>query len=433
MQITINERTFPPHTEQSEILARVAQLPGIRVTRLVQKTPTLQSEHVLREARHILESANEASDDSKRKIELLEQSFTLYKTFIKANQRGINEHAIRRAHTESIFLAEDIVSLLNDGTKKQCMELALSKLRVTSGYSSAAHSQSVCQTVDALNIPQRHFAVASQPLGTTNVKDCVFLVIKNKVNNLTFASHVDFRTDPASLVEAIKQYFPSGDPMDSYIIGGHLQPNESTIPDNYFVNITTVSNVLAELNQSGYNCSSRWCILHKDTPVNIVFDPAKDQFIEGVPGKELPSYLASEILIYLNDEHRVIPFFIENHDESNYALALSSQVQQKLLLSFGQKNKLLTYMMDNLPTSLLTYQRFKAITKAYSDAIKELIAAVKERCSVSDLIIQQLAMDTLRNNTEHSLYMLQFSKEKNKPLIDQIVKKVLEHTDFAAI
>jgi hypothetical protein len=329
-----------------------------------------------------------------------------------------------------------MLGILADPIKKEVMHLSIKKIQIISGYSSALHGNTLNQTLDALNIPQKHFAVSSQPLGTTNVKDCIFLVLRNRKTLSAFAAHIDRNTGADSIREAIKQHLPQGETVDSYVIGGHLS-NGPSISSHDIVNIPKVSRILMELGDMGYSFDCRWWILQENTPINIVYYPKEDRFFEAVPGRGLSSYSSCEILVYLdNANKKLLPYFIDKQqEETQCSICLSPPVQKKLHLMLDQqrkcsKAKILEAIADGLPTSLRTYTQIKAIAAAYSNALNEILSIVKELSPHSlDENLQKALAHVLECNESNSLYILPFSKEKNSPLIIAILSHLQsDHT-----
>jgi hypothetical protein len=415
--------------QQEAIKEDILKLPPICFTHLPSAPYSLQSPELLQNAQDLFSQIIECSEEKKeQKIALIEQQFNFYKKFIKLNKSNLSERPLRDAATEAVWSGEDIIKILDDECKKEAIRLEIKKIQIISGYSSALHSMSLNQPLDALSIPQRHFAVTSAPLGTTNVKDCIFLVLRNRETHSTFAAHIDRNTHADSIMEAIQQYVLQGTPIDSYIIGGHLS-HGADISNMDIINVTKVSRLMVKLSEMGYDFNIRWWILQKNTPVNIVYYPTKDQFFEAVPRKELPSYFSCEILIYLDEKNnQLLPYCIEQQQkETQCSLCLSPIVQRKLqqmLDAAGKCNKaqILETISKDLPSSLRTYTHLKAITGAYSKSIGELFSIIKELSPRSEeTSIQKAWIHGLESNQHHFLYLLPFSKEKNTLLITEIL------------
>jgi hypothetical protein len=424
---------FSSPDQQEAIKEDIRKLPAICFTHLPSAPYSLKNPELIKEAQDLSSQIESYSgeNDQDHKIALLEQQFNLYKKFIKLNKAHLSERPVRDVATDAIFTGEDLIGILKDECKKEAINLDVKKIQIISGYSSALHSISLNQTLNALNIPQKHFAVTTTPLGTTNVKDCIFLILRNRETHSTFAAHIDRNTNLDSIMEAIKQQVSQGAPVDSYIIGGQLSRG-ANISNMDLHNVSKVSHLMIELSKMEYDLNIRWCVLQENTPTNIVYYPGTDQFFEAVPQKELPSYYSCEILVYLDNENRqLLPYFIEKQQpHAQCSLSLSPLVQrtlQKMLDSEGNCNKkqLLETISKDLPTSLRTYTHLKAITVAYSKALKELFSIVKELSPASNAAsIQKAWKNGLESNQHHSLYLLPSSKEKNISLIHEILSNL---------
>lgn len=412
----IQKIDFNSPSQLEELKQVVTRLPSIFFTNLkAEPLPILQPE--------LLQQAKDTTNSLEDKVKSLLQAFNLYKKFISINKGQIFQRQIRNAAFEAICIGADIIDLLNDETSKKLTHVEIKKIRVISGYSSALETNSLNQVLnDALNIPQKHYVVTTEPLGTTNVKDCIFLVLRNKDSHVTFAAHIDKNTDIDSIQYAIQLHMTKG-AFDSYIIGGHLS-NGPEMSEADFANVSKISHLMIKLTKNGYDFDSRWWVLQNNTPINIVYYPNTDQFFQAVPGKELPSYASSEILIYLDTENKnLLPHYIVNQS----SLCLSPSVQKKLSSMLDQegkfsKTKMLDAISGELPESLRTYSQLKAIIKAYSESLKEIVALVKEQSPhCSDELIWQTMRRVIESNQHHSYDILPFSKERNAPLISEIL------------
>lgn len=171
--------------------------------------------------------------------------------------------------------------------------------------------------------------------------------------------------------------------------------------------------------------------LRKILPI-IVYDPATNQFTEAVPGKELDSYPSRELLVYLDEgkSRELLPFITDSLEKTEHAMRLSPLMQKKLNRMLDEegkisKTKAIKVLYEEFPTSRLTYERTKATLMAYSKAIEEICASVKELSpNHSDTSIKKVVLEVLATNNEHSLYIFPFSSEKNKGLIQEAVKKL---------
>ena len=416
-------KAIEPCINQEILRETLDQLPPITFTRLKNSPPTLSNLDLLKKAKKLSENILQGTENTTSLYEI----FSCYNQFIKSNRMQMHHRDVSNAAMEAICVGADLIDILENEDQKEAMRLAIKKIQVISGYSSALHANSLNQTLDALNIPQKHFAVSSQPLGTTHVKDCLFLILRDRVTCSTFATHVDRNTDADSIREAIKQYVPQKTSINSYIIGGHLS-DETNISAHELVNVPKVSRIMMELNSTGYDFHIRWCILQKNTPVNIVYYPKEDQFFEAVPEKELSSYSACEILVHLDDENKkLLPFFI---GERQVSVRLSSSVQKKLLLMLDSqwewsKVKILEQIINGLPSSLRTYAQTKSIAVAYSKALKDIFSAVKERFPTICYADYQKALVQVLDASLSSLYVLPFSNESNSSLLS-VLENVLK-------
>lgn len=416
---------FNSHSQQDEIKQAVTRLPNIFFTHLKSEPLQIHQPELLQQAK---DAISIVTDSLEEKVKSLEQAFILYKKFIKHNKDKTFQREIRNAATDAVCLGQDIIDILNDENSKESIRVAIKKIQIISGYSSALHTNSLNQVLDdALNIPQRHFAVTTERLGTTNVKDCIFLVLRNKDSHVTFAAHIDKSTNADSIKEAIQCHMTKG-VFDSYIIGGHLSYGPE-ISDADFVNVSKVSRLMIELTKTGYTFDSRWWILQENTPINIVYDPSSDQFFQAVPGKELPSYASSEILIYLDEENKkLLPHFIDQQQIATICpVCLSPSVQKKLNSILDQegnysKIKILDAILEGLPASLRSYAHLKTLVKAYSTSLKEMISLLKKHSphSSNDCIWSALRR-VLESNQHHPFYILPFSEEKHIPLISEVL------------
>ncbi len=434
MTINIDQNKFDINTHQEDIKQAVASLPSISFKRLMPPSLELKGLELLNEAESLSSQVTKLSPEAiEEKINLLKESFVYYKKFINCNKSQLNKKKMRDVAEDAMFVGVNMRDLLKDEAKKEAIQHAIKKIQIIAGYSDAAESRSINQTVDALNIPQNHFAVTSQPLGTTHVKDCIFLVLRNRETKSTYAAHIDFHSDSDSIIESIKQYLPLGIPLDGYIIGG-TPPKKSNISirddPSLFRNISKVSQVLLELSTAGYKCEKHWSIFHEDTPHNIVYDPVTDEFTEAVPGKELPSYPSRELLVYLEENKNLLPFITQSFEkETEHSLCLSPKVQKKLNMMLDEdggwsKSKVVKVVWDDGMFDILFYERNKAIIDAYSKAISEISASVKEFSpDSSDVLIKKTVMEVLKKNEEHSLYIFPFSNE-NAGLINKVVQKL---------
>lgn len=433
MKIYIGQFQFNTETDQEAIRQKVASLPSISFKKLMPSPSELKDLDFLEKAKDFSKRVSKV-ENKDEKIKLLNDSFVYYKKFIKSNKSQISQKTMRDVALDAVYAGADMLDLLSDEPKKEVLLRAIEKIQVIAGYSDAAESKSLTQIVDALSIPQNHFAVTSEPLGTTHVKDCVFLVIRDRETQLTYAAHIDFRSDANSIFESILKYLPEGKPLDSYIIGG-TPPKKtgSIVPDSYFRNISKTSQVLNDLTEAGYAFDTRYCILEENTPHNIVYDPSSGLFIEAVPGKELESYPSRELLVHLEDvENReLLPFFTASLEkETEHSMSLTPLMQKnlnKMLDDEGKRNKpkVIKVLKEEFPFSLLIYERTKATLDAYSKAIEELCSSVKLLSpNHSDVLIKKTVMEVLEKNKKHSLCIFPYSREKNSGLINKVVKKL---------
>lgn len=432
MKIYIGQYQFDTKTDQKAIKQTIENLPNISFNRLVPPSLELKNREFLEEARSLSDRVSKAGN-KEEKIKLLEESFIYYKKFLKSNKSVLSQKPLSNIALDAVFTGANMIDLLNDEVKKEAMQQVIDKMQVITGYSDAAESKSLAQTMDALSIPQNHFAVTSQPLGTTHVKDCIFLVIRDQESLLTYAAHVDFHSDPKSLLESIQKYLPEGKPLNCYLIGG--TPPKKTgavIPDSYFRNISKISQILNKLADSGYKFDTHFSILKENTPNNIVYDPATNQFTEAVPAKELESYPSRELLVNLDDEENreLLPFITDSLEKTEHSMRLSPLMQKKLNKMLNEegkrsKSKAIQVLKEEFPTSRLTYDRTKATLHAYSKAIEEICSSVKKLSpNHSDAMIKKTVLEVLESNKKHNLYIFPFSNEKNSGLIQKVIKRL---------
>lgn len=432
MKIYIGQHQFDTKTDQEVIKQTVENLNDISFNHFMPPSLKLKDQELLEIAKSLSDRVSKV-ENKEEKISFLEQSFIYYKKVLKSNKNLLSQKLLRDVAMDAVFAGADMIDLLNDEVKKEAMQQAIDKIQVIAGYSDAAESKSLIQTMDALSIPQNHFAVTSQPLGTTHVKDCVFLVIRDQETFLTYAAHVDFHSDPNSLLESIQKYLPAGKPLNCYLIGGTLPKRTGAIiPDSYFRNISKTSQILNQLADSGYKFDTHFCILQENTPNNIVYEPVTNQFTEAVPGKELESYPSRELIVYLDEEENreLLPFITDSLEKTEHAMSLSPLMQKKLNKMLDKegkmsKTKAIQVLKEEFPTSRLTYDRTKATLNAYSKAIEEICSSVKKLSpNHSDAWIKKTVLDVLESNKKHNLYIFPFSNEKNRGLIQRVVKKL---------
>jgi len=427
-ELLINTAGDYSSVKEKSLKKAISQLPGISFTALNAHSSPLQNPDLLLKGKELYDRAESLSTKSEKSA-LLDETFNLYKNFIKLNRSQIYQREMRDACMEALFVGTDLINSLETKEQREALQLSLKKIQVISGYSSALHTKSLNQTLDALNVPQKCFAVSSQPMGTTNVRDCLFLVLRNRITHSTFAAHIDRNTDADSISEAITHHVAQSTPIDSYMIGAHL--SEPTISENILVNIPKVSRILLGLSKIGYHFDSRWCILRETTPINIVYYPKENQFFEAVPGRELSSYSSNEILVHLDSENnKLLPFFL---DEEKTFVCLSSSVQKKLLKMLDcegefSKAKVLEEILNGLPTSLRTYTQIKAISKAYSEALKSMFLIVKKQLPYISYANFQTALVQVLKDRSPSLYILPFSSEKNGAFIAELQNVLFEST-----
>ncbi len=151
MTIYIDQNKFDINTHQEDIKQAVASLPSISFKRLMPPSLELKGLELLNEAESLSSQVTKLSPEAiEEKINLLKESFVYYKKFINCNKSQLNQKKMKDVAEDAMFVGVKMRDLLKDEAKKEAIQHAIKKIQIIGGYSDAAESRSINQTVKNL-------------------------------------------------------------------------------------------------------------------------------------------------------------------------------------------------------------------------------------------------------------------------------------------
>jgi tetratricopeptide (TPR) repeat protein len=191
----------------------------------------------------------------------------------------------------------------NDQSEELSAQLALASInRVQGNHKEALKHYAACYdlqqgTVDyeADRVEQHEVGFSNKKMGTSNIQQCVAVILHDPITKKTALAHVDIQTtDPKSLAPVIGN-FPKDTKLNAYLVGGRDRSQQSKL-----VSDTNIARVLEQLEKYPTVDIKSADIGDKGAPSGIVFDPETAELKHVIPGKHHETTDSRKLLHNIN-------------------------------------------------------------------------------------------------------------------------------------
>ena len=255
----------------------------------------------------------------------------------------------------------------------------------------------------AYNIEQKEVGYSDQEkIGTTNIQQCVVVIVRDPKTNKTALAHVDKFTNPESLGKVMEQ-FPDTE-LDVMLVGGRdRNPGEDhiTTSDN---NIKKIVEKLKEYENINIKSAD---IAGKKSPSAIVVDPQSGKIENATPGKPDPTLYTRSARLNLTE------------DQLNYAFDLT------------KSKEIPQVKFDTSQKQILWHQYVKSVhTKSYAGTLESWKAGVIQKPMIE--VMKEIMKEDrdVRKGFVKWLFSSSAVDELHKPMIAEIENFVEKDPDI---
>ncbi len=222
---------------------------------------------------------------------------------------------------------------------------------------------------EAYNIDQREVGYSnSAKIGTTNIQQCVAVIIHDPDTKQSALAHIDFNTSAKSLGKVIDN-FPKDKTLNVYLVGARDRTYDKNTSD------ANVNKIIKEIKRHPNLDIKVADIKDRGSPSAIVFDPKTGELTNAVPAHDDPYLYLRKISLYID------PF----RNTLNEAFQIiDGKVKQNKILNFDEKSKDIIFGLYRDKIIRDDSTTLEEANSWRSNVIKEPIIKVVEQISAED-------------------------------------------------
>ncbi len=278
------------------------------------------------------------------------------------------------------------------------------------------------------------------PLATTNIQQCMVVIVRDPKTNKTAMAHFNYTTDPASLDRDVFDKFPPDAALEVRLVGSKEYMGREASDRN----ITQVMNRLRERPNVIIKSADIW---EAKNPTAIIYYPESDSLVHGIGSNIIPNQNLHTAVVgfYITPAGQIpsskdniplnVAFNLTNNNNVYFPIALNSHSMECLQYYLDGKREDLAYeaFIDDTCAGRTIEQKgyggfaFTAVVDANKEQTHKLVEQIAMQVSEFGIKIDQEAYEKALLYSPK--YIGEGADSLNQPLVTEHVQDAVNRVE----